>query len=107
MAGSIIGSYAAPPTDIRTLKSFYRNVRPWGFWGPIHKIITKEDPAFAGNKNFRRNLLNIILGMIAQLCLTLLPMYIILWLKAPLLLTVALLDDHYIDPQKNLVGQTQ
>src|SRR6201991_3207414 len=68
MAGSIIGSYAAPPTDIGTLKSFYRNVRPWGFWGPIHKIITKEDPAFAGNKNFRRNLLNIILGMIAQLC---------------------------------------
>jgi hypothetical protein len=91
MAGSIIGSYAAPPTDIGTLKSFYRNVRPWGFWGPIHKIIAKEDPTFAGNKNFRRNLLNIVLGMIAQLCLTLLPMYIILWLKAPLLLTVALL----------------
>ncbi|HEY6900608.1 MAG TPA: sodium:solute symporter family protein, partial [Puia sp.] len=27
MAGSILGSYAAPPTEIDTLKSFYRNVR--------------------------------------------------------------------------------
>jgi hypothetical protein len=31
------------------------------------------------------------LGIIGQLCLTLLPMYIILWLKGPLLITVVLL----------------
>lgn len=91
MAGSIIGSYATPPTDSNTLISFYRNVRPWGFWRPVHELVVKEDPGFAGNTNFPRNLLNIVLGIIAQLCLTLLPMYIILWLKAPLLLTVALL----------------
>jgi SSS family solute:Na+ symporter len=54
-------------------------------------MVLKEDPGFTGNDNFQRNLLNIVLGIIAQLCLTLLPMYIVLWLKAPLLLTVALL----------------
>ena len=91
MAGSVIGSYAAPPTDSATLTAFYRNVRPWGFWRPVHELVVKEDPGFAGNTNFRRNMLNIVLGIIGQLCLTLLPMYIVLWLKAPLLLIVALL----------------
>jgi len=91
MAGSILGSYASPPTDTATLTSFYRNVRPWGFWGPVHRLVLAEDPGFSGNENFRRNLLNIVLGIVAQLCLTLLPMYIVLWLKMPLLITVALL----------------
>ena len=34
---------------------------------------------------------NIVLGIIAQLCLTLLPMYIVLGLKMPLLVNTALL----------------
>jgi solute:Na+ symporter, SSS family len=91
MAGSVIGSYATPPTDMETLKSFYKTVRPWGFWKPVHERVVAQDPSFVGNKNFRRNWLNIVLGIIGQLCLTLLPMYIILWLKVPLLITVVLL----------------
>jgi SSS family solute:Na+ symporter len=91
MAGSIIGSYAAPPTDSIVLKAFYRNVRPWGFWQPVHQMVVFEDPSFARNTNFRRNMLNVVLGIVAQLCLTLLPMYIVLWLKVPLLLTVVIL----------------
>jgi SSS family solute:Na+ symporter len=91
LAGSIIGSYAAPPTDKEVLKSFYRTVRPWGFWRPIHALVLEEDPGFAGNRNFRRNMFNIALGMIAQLCLTLLPMYLVLGLKLPLLVNTILL----------------
>ena len=34
---------------------------------------------------------NIVLGMIAQLCLTLLPMYIVLGLGLPLMINMALL----------------
>ncbi|HMH24835.1 MAG TPA: sodium:solute symporter family protein [Puia sp.] len=91
LAGSVIGSYAAPPTDAETLKSFYKTVRPWGFWKPVHEKVLKEDPFFVGNKNFKLNAFNIVLGMIGQLCLTLLPMYIVLWLKLPLLITVGIL----------------
>jgi len=91
LAGSIIGSYAAPPTDADTLKTFYRTVRPWGFWGPVHQAVLKDDPAFTGNRNFRRNAFNIVLGIIAQLCLTLLPMYIVLGMGLPLLINTALL----------------
>ena len=91
MAGSIIGSYAAPPTDSDTLKNFYRTVRPWGFWGPVHRQVLKDDPEFIPNRNFRRNVFNIALGMIAQLCLTLLPMYIVLGLGLPLAINTVLL----------------
>jgi solute:Na+ symporter, SSS family len=91
MAGSIIGSYAAPPTDIAVLTSFYRNVRPWGWWQPIHRHVVNEDPGFIGNRNFRRNAFNIVLGMTAQLCLTLLPMYLVLGFRLPLLINTLLL----------------
>ncbi|HXB06643.1 MAG TPA: sodium:solute symporter family protein [Puia sp.] len=91
LAGSIIGSYAAPSTDMDVLKSFYRTVRPWGLWKPVHREVVKDDPGFAGNRNFYRNLFNIVLGIIAQLCLTLLPMYIVLELKLPLLINTTLL----------------
>lgn len=44
-----------------------------------------------GNRNFRRDLLNVTLGIVAQLCLTLLPIYIVLGQQMPLLLNTALL----------------
>jgi solute:Na+ symporter, SSS family len=89
--GSILGTYAAPATDIQRLKSFYKVVRPWGFWKPVHDQVLKEDPGFVGNQNFRINAFNVVLGMIGQLCLTILPMYVVLWLKLPLLLVLLLL----------------
>src|SRR5258708_24232962 len=91
LAGSVIGSYAAPPTDEATLQSFYRTVRPWGFWKPVHERVLQQDSNFAGNKNFRLNMFNVALGMIGQLCLTILPMYFVLWLKLPFLVTPGLL----------------
>lgn len=86
--GSVVGTYAAPPADMQTLISFYKTVRPWGFWKPVHNEIIKTDARFTGNKNFKINMFNVVLGMIGQLCLTILPMYIVLWLKLPLLITI-------------------
>ena len=91
MAGSIIGSYTVPPTDIAVLRSFYTNVRPWGFWEPVKKIVLADDPGFIPNKNFKLNMFNVVIGTIAQLCLTILPMYLILMQKLPLLVTVGVL----------------
>ncbi|TDQ06338.1 sodium:solute symporter family protein [Pedobacter metabolipauper] len=91
IAGCIIGTYAAPPTDPAVLKSFYTTVRPWGFWKPVNDLVMKEDPSFKPNKNFKLNMFNVLLGIIAQLCLTILPMYLIMMHKLPLLITVAIL----------------
>lgn len=74
----ILGTYAAPATNQETLLTFYKTVRPWGFWKPIHALAVAEDPTFEGNKNFGVNMLNLFLGITGQLLLMLLPMYLIL-----------------------------
>ena len=91
LAGCFIGTYAAPPTDMEVLKKFYSTVRPWGFWKPVHELVMKENPAFEPNKRFKLDMFNVVLGIIAQCCLTILPMYIVLWMKLPLLITVIIL----------------
>ena len=91
LAGSIIGTYAAPPTEEAVLKSFYKTVRPWGFWEPVHALVVAEDPGFVGNKRFRLDMFNVALGIVAQLCLTILPMYLILSMYTPLWVTIAIL----------------
>jgi solute:Na+ symporter, SSS family len=91
LVGCVVGTYAAPPTEKAVLKSFYRNVRPWGFWGPVHKEVIAEDPAFEPNRGFKLDMFNVVLGIIGQCCLTILPMYVVLWMKLPLLLTIGIL----------------
>jgi solute:Na+ symporter, SSS family len=89
--GCIAGTYSAPPTDIEVLKKFYKQVRPWGFWKPVHELVVAEDPAFVPNKRFKLDMFNVVLGIIGQSCLTILPMYLILWMKLPLLITIVIL----------------
>jgi len=60
------------------LKEFYRRVRPWGFWGPIQKKVQEEDPSFQRNKDFFRDMFNIAVGMIWQIALVALPIYIVI-----------------------------
>ena len=51
-------------------------------------MVIADDPAFQPNKRFKLDMLNVVLGIIAQCCLTILPMYIVLWMKLPLLITI-------------------
>jgi solute:Na+ symporter, SSS family len=91
VAGCFVGTYTAPPTDESTLINFYRTVRPWGFWKPIYEKIKAEDPLFKPNGNFKLDMFNVVVGIVAQLCLTVLPLYLILGMKTPLLVTVSVL----------------
>ncbi len=91
IAGSIAGTYLAPPTDMETLKKFYSTVRPWGFWKPVHELVMQENPGFQPNRRFKLDIFNVVLGIIAQLCMTILPMYIVLSMHLPLLITVLIL----------------
>lgn len=91
IAGCIIGTYTAPPSDEKTLKNFYRTVKPWGFWKPVHQKVMAENPDFMPNKRFGTDMFNVLLGIIAQCCLTLLPMYIVLGMQAPLWTVILIL----------------
>jgi Na+/proline symporter len=86
--GCIAGTYSAPATDGTILKKFYKQVRPWGFWKPVHELVVAEDPTFVPNKRFKLDMFNVVIGIIGQSCLTILPMYLILWMKLPLLITI-------------------
>ena len=35
LIASLVGTYLSPPTDEDVLLDFYRNVRPFGWWGPV------------------------------------------------------------------------
>ena len=87
--GCIIGTFATKPVDEEVLKSFYRNVRPWGFWGPIRDKVMQDDPGFKPNTNFKRDAFNVLIGIIWQTSLVILPIYLVLQQGIPLAITVA------------------
>lgn len=88
VAGCIIGTYMAPSTDVEVLKTFYKNVRPWGFWNPIHEKVLAEDPSFVRNSGFKRDAFNIVIGIIGQTALVLLPVYFVLKQNIPMMITL-------------------
>ncbi len=45
LVGCFAGTLLTPAEDEQVLKAFYRQVRPWGFWGPILAKVRQEDPA--------------------------------------------------------------
>jgi Na+/proline symporter len=88
---AILGTYLKPPTDDETLKTFYKNVKPWGFWKPIHDMVVAEDPSFQRNQNFWKDMFNIAVGIIAQTALVIFPIYIVLKRILPLGISLAII----------------
>jgi len=84
----LIGTYTARPVEEEILKSFYKNVRPWGFWKPIHDKVVAEDPTFKKNSNFGRDMFNVAIGIIWQTALVVLPIYLVLTDYLPLFITL-------------------
>jgi hypothetical protein len=78
LLGALLGTYYGPATDMKTLKEFYINVRPWGFWKPVIEEVKKDNPDIQENKNFSMDMFNVLLGTIAQTALVTLPIYLVL-----------------------------
>jgi SSS family solute:Na+ symporter len=53
-------------------------VNPWGWWGPIRDKVMREDPSFVPNRDAVHDLTNVAVGIVWQLCLVTLPIYIVL-----------------------------
>jgi Na+/proline symporter len=78
LIGCLVGTLLTKPEDDAVLKDFYRRVRPWGFWGPVLKKVLAEDPSFKRNKDFFRDMFNIAVGIVWQVSLVALPLYIVI-----------------------------
>jgi SSS family solute:Na+ symporter len=78
LIGCLAGTFLSKPEDERVLKNFYKTVNPWGWWGPIRDKVMAEDPSFVPNRNAARDWTNVAVGIVWQLCLVTLPIYIVL-----------------------------
>ncbi len=78
LLGSFLGTLLTPATNMETLKKFYSNVRPWGWWKPVYKVLKSEDESFTKNLDFVSDMLNCIVGVIWQSSMILLPIYLMI-----------------------------
>lgn len=89
--GCIVGSLTTQPEDEELLKTFYKNVRPWGFWGPIQKKVKQDDMNFTANPYFKRDMFNIIIGTCLQTALVALPIFIVIKMPGNALVSAAVI----------------
>ncbi len=78
LVGCLTGTLLTPAEDDEVLKAFYRRVRPWGFWGPVLRKVRQEDPSFKPNRDFPRDMFNVVVGVCWQTALVALPVYIVI-----------------------------
>jgi len=78
LLGCILGTLLTKPESDETLKKFYKSVRPWGFWKPVHKLVLQDDPAFEANKDFKRDMFNVVIGICWQSSLVAFPVFLVL-----------------------------
>nr|WP_243663381.1 sodium:solute symporter [Rhodothermus marinus] len=91
LVGCIAGSLFTPPDDEEVLKNFYLKVRPWGFWKPIHEKLAAEFPELEANRNFKRDMLNVAVGIVWQTALTAAGIYLVLERTTELLICAGLI----------------
>lgn len=109
LAGSITACLLTPPDDEETLKNFYLKVRPWGFWKPVRDKLNAENPgSVAPNRDFARDMINVLVGMGWQIALTAAGIFLVIkaWdaLLASLVVIIAasvFLKFNWLDKLKN------
>ncbi|MDC6366781.1 MULTISPECIES: sodium:solute symporter family protein [Flavobacteriaceae] len=77
LLGSFLGTYFTQPTHMEVLKSFYKNVKPWGWWKPVYSKIKEEDNSFEHNNDFWLDMLNCGIGIVWQSSMILMPIYLL------------------------------
>jgi Na+/proline symporter len=78
LIGSFVGTFSSEPTDMKTLKSFYRTVRPWGWWGPVFNELKKEENTLNKNTDFWSDMFNCVIGVIWQSSMIVMPVYFVI-----------------------------
>jgi Na+/proline symporter len=75
---SIVVSLLTQPTDIETLKNFYRKVQPAGAWQPARAAVLAETPDFKKQSPFKLDLFNTVVALIGITALYVSMLYLIL-----------------------------
>ena len=92
LIGCYLGTFLKPATDNDVLDSFYKSVKPWGFWKPVKERVLATDPAFSFKNTFKADMSNIFIGIVWQTSIIAIPVFTVLrqWWPAGLALIIAL-----------------
>ena len=75
---SVVVCLLTRPENMELLEQFYTTIRPWGFWGPVYGRCRRQDESFRANHDFRRDAFNILVGIVWQIAMVALPMYLVI-----------------------------
>lgn len=77
LASVVFCLWTRPEPD-EVLMKFYRSVRPWGWWGPVLARCRETTPRLEPNRDFRRDVFNLAVGLVWQTSMVALPIYLVL-----------------------------
>lgn len=104
----ILGSLLTKPEEDEIIKEFYVRVRPWGWWKPICEKVLRDNPNFKANTNFWRDNINVVVGIVWQLSLVTIPLYLVfrhtmgLWISILVLaVTSFILKKNWLEKLEN------
>ncbi len=63
---SVLVCVVTPPESEEVQLEFYRDVRPWGFWGPVYQGLCKRYPDVQPNRDFPMDAFNFANGIVWQ-----------------------------------------
>ncbi|MBK0368288.1 sodium:solute symporter family protein [Flavobacterium agrisoli] len=78
LIGCLLGTFLTQPTSPEVLRSFYKNIRPWGFWKPVYEALKAEDSTFEKNTSLGSDMFNCVIGIVWQSSMILLPIYLLI-----------------------------
>ncbi len=89
--GAIAGTYLKPATNQDVLDSFYKTIKPWGFWKPVKARVMAADSSFVENKNFKMDMMNVAIGIVWQSALVAAPVFMVLRQWWPMTFTLIII----------------
>lgn len=95
---SVMGTILTKPEKDELLIKFYTSVHPWGFWKPVLEKVKLINPGFQKNKNFGRDMMNILTGIVWQISLMAAPLAFVIknWELFGVLALIAVLTSYML-----------
>ncbi|MBU3003887.1 sodium:solute symporter family protein [Paraglaciecola arctica] len=91
-------SLLGPADDMEVLKAFYLKTRPWGSWKPVLRALQKDYPQVSGNTEFKKDLSNILVGLVWHTSLTAAPIFMVIedWSSMTISCAIAILCSWFL-----------
>lgn len=80
---TVAATLLTDPVPMDHLVDFYKRTGVWGFWGPVKRRVAEIDPEFRVESEARRDLGNVLLGILLLIGLYVGPMYFVVHRFAP------------------------